>query len=143
MRTRTVAGAIALAAVGVLAAMSQTGGGAAAKPSASVARGKYLVVNVGNCRDCHTPMDKKGQFIKSQELQGTALMFKPTIPIAGWMPVAPGIAGLPGWTDEQGVEFFTTGKKPDGSMAAPPMPEFRFNKGDAAAVVAYLKSLKP
>jgi hypothetical protein len=39
--------------------------------------------------------------------------------------------------------FFTTGKKPDGSMAAPPMPEYRFNKTDAAAVVAYLKSLGP
>ena len=134
--------------VGVLtaasvAAVSQTGAsGATAKPLASVARGKYLVVNVGMCGECHTPMDKKGQPIKGQDLQGAPLTFKSTIPVPGWMPIAPGIAGLPGWTDEQGVEFLTTGKKPDGAMAAPPMPPFRFNKADAAAVVAYLKSLK-
>jgi len=143
MSKRVVAGAISLAAIMAAAAMSQTATtGAVAKPAANVARGKYLVVNVGNCGFCHTPLDKKGQPIKTEALQGAPLMFKPTIPIAGWMPVAPAIAGLPGWTDEQGVEFFTTGKKPDGSMAAPPMPSFRFNNADAAAVVAYLKTLK-
>jgi mono/diheme cytochrome c family protein len=126
--------------------MSQTAkSGAGEKPVANskVARGKYLVNNIGMCGDCHTPMDKKGQPIKSQYLQGTVLPFKPTVPIPGFMAVAPGIAGLPAWTEQQGVVFFTTGKKPDGSMAAPPMPEYRFNKTDAAAVVAYLKSLGP
>lgn len=142
MTKRKIMSIGALTALLGVGAVSQTGSGAAAKPSASVARGKYLVVNVGNCRDCHTPVDKKGQFIKGQDLGGAPLMFKPTVPIPGWMPVAPPIAALPGWTDEQGIEFFTTGKKPDGSMAAPPMPAFRFNKADAAAVVAYLKSLK-
>jgi len=126
----------------VIAVVAQTPAGSGTKPTANVARGKYLVVNVGNCGDCHTPMDKKGQPIKGQALQGAPLPFKPIASIPGWMAIAPGIAGLNGWTDEQGIEFFTTGKKPDGSMAAPPMPAFRFNRADAAAVVAYLKSVK-
>jgi mono/diheme cytochrome c family protein len=111
------------------------------KPAGNIARGKYLVNNVANCGDCHTPMDKKGNPIKGRELRGAALVFKPTISIPSWIPVAPGIAGL-NWTDEQAIEFFTTGKRPDGTMAAPPMPQLRLNKADAAAVTAYLKSLK-
>ena len=144
MSKRIVAGLSLLAALLVVSAVSQTAkSGHGPKPVANtnVARGKYLVNDVGMCGDCHTPMDKKGQPIKAQHLQGTVLPFKPTVPIPGFMAVAPGIAGLPNWTEQQGIEFFTTGKKPDGSMAAPPMPEFRFNKTDAAAVVAYLKSL--
>jgi mono/diheme cytochrome c family protein len=124
-----------------ISAAAQTG--AAAKPaSGNIARGKYLVNNIGMCGECHTPMDKKGNPIKGRALQGSALAFKPLVEMPSWMPVAPGIAGLT-WTDEQAVEFFTTGKRPDGTMAAPPMPPIRLNKSDAAAVTAYLKSLKP
>lgn len=142
MGKRAVAVILVCAALLAITAMSQTASpGTASKASGNVARGKYLVNNVGTCGDCHTPLDKKGQPIKGQELQGAVLMFKPTIPIPGWMAIAPGIAGLPNWTEDQGIEFFTTGKKPDGAMAAPPMPAFRLNKTDAAAVVAYLKSL--
>ena len=111
-------------------------------PAGNVARGKYLVNNVATCGDCHTPTDKKGQPIKGKQLQGSALVFKPAIPIPSWIPVAPSIAGL-NWTDAQAIEFFTTGKRPDGTMAAPPMPQIRLKKADAAAVTAYLKSLKP
>jgi mono/diheme cytochrome c family protein len=114
---------------------------AAGTTTGNIARGKYLVNSVGMCGDCHSPMDKKGAPIKGKELQGAALVFKPTIPIPSWIPVAPGIAGL-NWSDEEAVTFFTTGKRPDGTMAAPPMPQFRFNKADAASVTAYLKSLK-
>lgn len=110
--------------------------------AARIARGKYLVNNIGMCGDCHTPMDKKGNPIKAKLLQGSELMFKPTVPIPSWMPVAPGIAGL-NWTDEEAITFFTTGKRPDGTMAAPPMPQFRVSKADAAAITAYLKTLKP
>lgn len=115
----------------------------AAKPAGgNIARGKYLVNNIGVCGQCHTPTDKKDNPIKGRTLQGAALTFKSLVDIPSWMPVAPGIAGLT-WTDEQAIEFFTTGKRPNGTMAAPPMPPIRLNKADAAAVTAYLKSLKP
>ena len=109
--------------------------------TAQTARGKYLVNDVGLCGDCHTPMDKTGMPVKGQYLQGSPLFFKPTVPIPGWMSIAPRIAGLPSWTKEQGITFFMTGKKPNGAMAAPPMPAFRFNKADATNLTVYLKSL--
>ena len=137
-----IAVALGVSALFVTVAVSQTGSKpAAAKGSAMVARGRYLVVDVGNCGDCHSPMDKTGHFVKGQELQGAMLMFQPTAPVPGWMSVAPGIAGLPGLNDQQAITFLTTGKKPDGSLASPPMPAFRFNKEDATAVVAYLRSI--
>ena len=40
------------------------------------------------------------------------------------------------------ITLFTTGIAPNGLPPGPPMPGFRFSKGDAAAVVAYLRSLK-
>ena len=136
----SIRGVVLVACALTISAAAQSG--AAAKPAANLARGKYLVNNVGMCGECHTPMDKKGNLIKAQHLQGAPLTFQPIAPIPSWIPVAPGIAGL-NWTDEQAIEFFTTGKRPNGTMAAPPMPQFRFSKSDAAAVTAYLKSLKP
>jgi mono/diheme cytochrome c family protein len=127
---------------GVVIAQTDSSAAKPAASSATLARGKYLVTRVGMCGDCHTPMDRKGQPIKSKDLQGSVLMFKPTVPVPGWMEAAPGIAGL-NWTDEESITFLTTGKRPNGTMAAPPMPQFRFNKADAAAITAYLKSLKP
>jgi mono/diheme cytochrome c family protein len=140
MWSRAIWGVI-LAGILSMSAAAQTS--APAKAAAgNVARGKYLANSIGMCGDCHTPMDKTGNFIKAKHLQGAPLMFKPTIQIPSWMPVAPAIAGLT-WTDEQAVTFFTTGKRPDGTMAGPPMPQFRLRKADAAALTAYLKSLKP
>lgn len=137
MRSRLFLSIIATCVL-TIPAVTQT----ATKPSANIARGKYLVNNIGMCSDCHTPMDKKGNPIKGRFLQGAALTFKSIVDVPSWIPVAPGIAGLT-WTDEQAIEFFTTGKRPDGTMAAPPMPPLRLNKVDAAAITAYLKSLKP
>lgn len=110
---------------------------------AQVARGKYLVEQVGMCADCHSPRDQKGEFIREKWLQGSELDFKPTVPMPKWAAVAPPIAGLPGWTAEQGVTFLMTGKEPNGETADPPMPQFRMTREDAAAAVAYLKSLPP
>lgn len=110
-------------------------------PDAQVQRGKYLVENVAMCADCHTPRDDKGQFDRSQWLQGNLLDFKPDHPMP-FAAVAPPIAGLPGFTDEKAVTFLETGIDAAGKPAMAPMPQFRFNHDDAVAVVAYLRSLK-
>ena len=111
-------------------------------PDAQIQRGKYLVENVAMCADCHTPRDDKGQFDRTQWLQGNVLDFKPDhkMPFAA---VAVPIAGLPGFTDEKAVTFLETGIDLTGKPAMWPMPQFRFNHDDAVAVVAYLRSLKP
>jgi len=107
-----------------------------------VARGKYLAIDIGGCQDCHSPRDQQGQFIKDKWLQGAELFFKPAFPIPGWTSISPGIAGLPNWTDEQAITFLTSGVAPDGTQANPPMPQYRFNRADAKAIVVYLRSLK-
>jgi mono/diheme cytochrome c family protein len=110
---------------------------------AQVERGRYLVQQVGICGDCHTPRDEKGQSVEAKTLQGAPIMFKPTVPMPLWREFAPPIAGLPGFTDAQAIAFLTTGKDAAGNYAAPPMPPYRLNKEDAAAVVAYLRSVAP
>ena len=110
--------------------------------AAQIARGKYLVDNAGVCGDCHTPMDDHGQPIAARKLQGAPLGFTPKGPVPGWVDKAPNIAGLPGWTDEQAIKFLMTGLAYNDLPAGPPMPQFRYNRADAAAIVAYLRSLK-
>ncbi|MBV9719291.1 MAG: c-type cytochrome [Candidatus Eremiobacteraeota bacterium] len=94
-----------------------------------VARGKYLVMSAGKCADCH-----------GEQLQGGALDFlKPGMPVAY---AAPKIAGLPQLSSAAATTFLQSGMLPGGKQARPPMPQYRFNHDDAAAIVAYLKSLK-
>lgn len=112
-------------------------------PSAQLKRGKYLVESVGMCADCHTPFNEQGQPLMEKHLQGAMLMFKPTVPVPGWVEKSANIAGLKGWTDDEAIKFLTTGVDPNGKHAGPPMPQFRYNKRDAAAIVAYLRSLAP
>jgi mono/diheme cytochrome c family protein len=147
-RTNLKTGFIALAlclvvAITISAAPPQAGKSTAKDPKAAlIARGKYLVGAAGQCGDCHTPSDKKGRPIASQALQGAPILFKPTVPVPNWAEASMPIAGLPSMpTEEEAITFFMTGKHSDGRMAAPPMPQYRFNRKDAEAIVAYLKSL--
>jgi mono/diheme cytochrome c family protein len=137
-----------LAGAMTIAAAQQAKKSEAAKPAAGkgnaalIARGKYLVGPAGQCADCHTPHNQKGQPIESQALQGAPIMFKPSVPVPGWADSSMPIAGLPTMaSDEDAISFFTTGKHLDGHMAAPPMPQYHFSKRDAKAIIAYLKSL--
>jgi mono/diheme cytochrome c family protein len=109
--------------------------------AALIARGRYLVENIGMCADCHSPRNERGELIPAQSLMGSPLGFAPTFPMPAWTPVAPPIAGLPTMTEAEAVKFLREGTRPDGSRPRPPMPEFRLNEADATAVAAYLKSL--
>ena len=109
--------------------------------SPAVARGKYLVEQVAQCGDCHTPHNDKGEPINSQSPRGASLIFKPIAPMPVWADKAPNIAGLRGWEDADAIKFFMTGIAYNDLPARPPMPQYRLSKEDATAVVAYLKSL--
>jgi mono/diheme cytochrome c family protein len=107
-----------------------------------IERGKYLVERVCLCGDCHSPRNEKGEFDRANWLQGELISFKPDHPMP-FAAIAPPIAGLPGYAkDEAAVKFFETGTNVQGKLAMAPMPQFRLNHEDAAAVVAYLRSLK-
>lgn len=137
-------GTCLIGAILVSAAPPQGAKTVAKDPKAAlIARGRYLVGPAGQCGGCHTPMDKQGQPIRSQALQGAPILFKPTLPVPGWADMSLPIVGLPTMaSDEEAVTFLMTGKHTDGKMAAPPMPQYRFNARDAEAIVAYLKSLE-
>jgi mono/diheme cytochrome c family protein len=111
--------------------------------AATLARGKYLVDDVGLCGDCHTPHNDKGEPIKEKYLQGAPLDFKPSVPMPVWAEQASNIAGLPGWDRDAAIKFMMTGLAQNGLPSRPPMPQFRFNVQDAQAIVVYLKSLLP
>lgn len=125
--------ALALAAWGCAASDPQ---------SRQLARGKYLVENVGLCADCHTPRGERGEFDRARWLQGSRLDFKPTVPMPAWAEASLPIAGLPTLSEADAVQLLETGATHGGRRPRPPMPEFRFTREDAEAVVAYLKSLK-
>jgi mono/diheme cytochrome c family protein len=114
-----------------------------ASAAGTIARGKYLVENVARCGDCHTPVNEKGEPTPGKALKGATLTFKLITPIPVWADKAPNIAGLRGWEQEDAVKFLMTGLAYNDLPARPPMPQYKMNKEDAEAVVAYLKSLAP
>ena len=122
----------------------QAKAGAAAHPdnSAQIARGKYIVEGVARCGQCHTPHDSNGEEDPEHPLEGAPLWLNPTMAIPGWPLRAPRIGGTPPATDAQMVMLLTTGIWIDGKRLRAPMPQFRMSPEDAAAVVAYLRSMK-
>ncbi|HEX4786744.1 MAG TPA: c-type cytochrome [Candidatus Sulfotelmatobacter sp.] len=110
----------------------------------AVARGKYLVEGVARCGQCHTPHDADGNSDRSHSLQGAAVRWNPAKPDPNWPLTAPRIGGTPlPASDTDMVKLLTTGIWTTGAPLRAPMPQFRMNRADAEAVVAYLKSLNP
>ena len=109
--------------------------------AATIEHGSYLVQHVAMCIQCHTPRDSDGNLIPSLLLHGEAIPVRSPFPHVEWGVRAPHIAGLPGYTVEQGVRLLTEGITASGGKPKPPMPPFRMTREDAEAVVAYLKSL--
>jgi mono/diheme cytochrome c family protein len=143
VKSTLAACAVALVAISIVVVTSALSSSASPAQSAKIAHGKYIVEDVGMCGDCHSPRDEKGGLIPGKILQGAVLGFKPIMPMPVWADQTPNIAGLPGWTDEQAVKFLMTGAAYNGLPGRPPMPQYRMNRQDAEAVVAYLQSLAP
>jgi len=106
-------------------------------------RGKYIVVGVAACGNCHTPRKDNGELDYSQWLAGAPVPYLPARPAADWPLRAPRIAGLPPMPDAQMITLLTTGISDSGKPLRLPMPSFRMTRADAEAVLAYLKSLTP
>jgi mono/diheme cytochrome c family protein len=108
-----------------------------------IEHGKYLVLHVAMCVQCHTPRNEQGELEQSRLLQGASVPIESPFPSQPWAFEAPKIAGLPGgWTETDLIQLLQTGKGPSGNSPRPPMPSFRMTREDAAAVAAYLKSLQ-
>jgi mono/diheme cytochrome c family protein len=108
-----------------------------------IERGKYLVLHVAMCVQCHTSRNAQGELDQSRLLQGAPVPIESPFPSQKWAFEAPKIAGLPGgWTEADLIQLLQIGKGPGGNSPRPPMPPFRMTREDAAAIAAYLKSLQ-
>jgi mono/diheme cytochrome c family protein len=107
-----------------------------------VSRGRYLVEQVAMCVQCHTPRSQTGELLLTRYLQGAPVpVSAPPNFRMDWAYKAPAIAGLPGYTRQDGIRLLMEGITPDGRIPKPPMPKFRLRRDDAEAVVSYLKSI--
>jgi mono/diheme cytochrome c family protein len=106
-------------------------------------RGRYIAHDVAMCVQCHTPRDPSGALIQDQEFMGAAfpVAAPPFIPEGAWCVTTPRIAGLPGFTDDEAVEFFMNGARLGRHQPKWPMPPFHLSRADAEALVAYLRTL--
>lgn len=109
--------------------------------ASDVARGKYLVENVAMCGQCHTPRDRNGNLDRNRWLQGSPVPYLSATQDPNWPINAPRIGGTPPASDADMVKLLTTGIWTTGNQLRQPMPQFRMERGDAEAVVAYLKTL--
>lgn len=110
-------------------------------------RGEYLAT-IMDCTGCHTNGALIGQpdaalFLAGStvgfEIPGLAIIYPPNL-----TPDAE--TGLGSWTDRQMIDAIRAGARPDGRQLIPVMPYPSYaalTDGDAAALVGYLKSLKP
>jgi mono/diheme cytochrome c family protein len=114
---------------------------AAAAPD--IARGKYLVEGVAVCGQCHTPRDSNGNLDRTRWLEGGTVPYLPAKPDSDWPINAPRIGGTPPASDADMIKLLTTGIWTTGNRLRLPMPQFRMDRSDAEAVVAYLKSVTP
>jgi mono/diheme cytochrome c family protein len=138
---------LVLVIVGVFMGLTLPGSPRANAPTTAeqIQRGKYLVLHVAMCVQCHTPRDQQGRLDETRLLRGAPMPVPPPpFPSFAWAFRAPALAGLPGLTAKDTISLLQTGKRPaDGSSPNPPMPPFRFTPEDATAVVTYLESLTP
>ncbi|MGA2236382.1 MAG: c-type cytochrome [Terriglobales bacterium] len=108
-----------------------------------MARGKYVVEGVAMCGECHTPRDSNGNLDQTRWLQGAPVPYLSAKHDSNWPLDAPRIGGIPPASDDDMIKLLTTGIWTTGNRLRLPMPQFRMDRSDAEAVVAYLKSLTP
>jgi len=108
-------------------------------------RGRYLVVALGHCAECHTPRNSLGARIEAENLQGNK-----SGP-AGWkVPalVGPAAKEFASWSVEETAAYLKSGQKPDFDSVQGPMAEViedgtaHLSDDDRRAIATYLKWLQ-
>jgi len=111
-----------------------------------VSRGAYLAA-IMDCSGCHTEGALVGRPDPSRSLAGSSMGF--AIPDYGYVyppNLTPDVeTGLGAWSEAEIIAAIRTGVRPDGrELVVMPWRSYaRLNDADAAALVAYLKSLPP
>ncbi len=114
----------------------------AADQSDAYNRGAYLVNALGHCGECHTPRTLTLGLKSSKPLAGEEQ--------ADWQAynlTSDRVAGLGAWSDDQLVEYLSTGKAPGHGPASGPMAEAiehslsGLKPVDIKAIVTYLRGV--
>ncbi len=130
----------ALLAVTAMVVAAAAGAAPARAQAGDVPHGDYLINRVALCGDCHSTHDAQGRVVGTP-LGGAPFPGGPQGNPA-FAHYAPPIAGLPAGRSAAEVSLLLqTGAYPDGRRLRHPMPQFRWDKDDADAAVAYLGSL--
>lgn len=111
-----------------------------------VERGSYLVGSIAGCGNCHTPKDAAGAPVPGMEMAGGYVFNEPFGRAVSQNITPDPDTGVGKWTDAQLITALREGKRPDGTTIGPPMPIEWYRKmsdDDAAAIVAYIHSVKP
>lgn len=107
-------------------------------------RGAYLVT-MASCRDCHTPMDARGQYIPGMEFAGgSTFMHEGREPRAA-ANITPAVNGIPYYTEELFLEVIRTGRVREREISdVMPWGHYRgMTDEDLKAIFAHLKTLEP
>ena len=105
-----------------------------------IEKGERLAV-AADCQACHTDIENDGPAYAGGRGLDTpfGVIYTPNL-----TPDAE--TGLGKWSDAEIITAFTTGVRPDGRQLSPAMPWVSYahiTADDAAALAAYLRSLKP
>jgi mono/diheme cytochrome c family protein len=112
------------------------------KKSDEVNRGAYLVKAPGHCGECHTPRNFIGGLIADEAFAGAR-----NPDGRGRIPnITPSHDGIGDWSEDDIVEYLTTGNTPDfdvvGGLMAPVQDNMaKLRPEDRKAIAAYLTSL--
>ncbi len=129
-------------------------GGGEGTPDAGtdlVARGRYLVNNVGLCTFCHTPLLPDGSRDLTRFLGGDVCLadLAPEDPNSGCLPsrnLTPHETGLKNKTDEEIRRALKQGIRTDGANLHVAMPAWIYTNmtdQDIDAIIAYLRTVTP
>lgn len=118
-------------------------------PAAQRARGQYLVESVAACGRCHTPRTADGRFDSTKRLSGVECLEDrlPADPQRGCVHsrnLTNHETGLKNRSDDDIIDMFTKGERPDGKTIHPYMPYWVFGnmtQADARAIVSYLRTV--
>jgi mono/diheme cytochrome c family protein len=121
-------------------------GPAPAVRAARVARGSYLVNGVGRCFWCHSPQTSSDPSTPRPETLGAGDTLDKSAPVVAPNLTQDAETGLGRWSDAEIVRAVREGVGRDGRRLRGDHPANYYSvlsDGDAAAVVAYLRSLRP
>lgn len=111
--------------------------------AAKVERGRYLVNDVAQCVQCHSPRSASGEIARTKLMQGAPIEMQGPPWIGDlWASHAPNAITFARGRADYVITLLTTGARPDGTVPKSPMPQYAMSIDDAEAVVSYLRSLK-